>query len=106
MGGPKISGSQPVVVTFKKFEDKEEVLKKAGLFGGSKVHIVEDMNMRTRESKTHLRRFMRTIKMNNPEADCALHYDLLYVDDIVYAWDEKMAKVVIVEEKEFRRGRK
>ena len=106
MDGPKISGSQPVVATFKKFEDKEEVLKKAGLLGGSKVHIVEDMNRRTKESKTHLRRFMRTMKMNNPEADCALHYDLLYVDDSVYAWDEKKSKVVKVEEKEGRNARK
>ena len=99
MDGPKISGSQPVVVTFHKFEDKEEVLKRAGLLGGSKVHIVEDMNRRTKESKTQLRRFMRTVKMKNPEADCYLHYDLLYVDNCVYAWDDTQGKVVKVEEK-------
>ena len=99
MDGPKITGSHPVLVTFQKFDDKEEVLKKAGLLGGTKVHIMEDINTRTKESKTQLRRFMRTVKMNNPEADCSLHYDLLYVDNSVYAWDEKMGKVLKVEGK-------
>ena len=97
MDGPKISGSQPF--SFQKFEDKEEVLKKFGLLGGTKVHIMEDINMRTKESKTQLRRFMRAVKINNPEADCSLHYDLLYVDNSVYAWGENMGKVVKVEGK-------
>ena len=57
MDGPKITGSHPVLVTFQKFEDKEEVLKKAGLLGGTKVHIIEDLNIRTQESKTQLKRF-------------------------------------------------
>ena len=96
---PKITGSHPVLVTFQKFEDKEEVLKKAGLLGGTKVHIMEDMNMRIKESKTQLRRLMRAVKMNNPEAVCSLNYDLLYVDKSVYAWDAKMEKVVKVEGK-------
>ena len=67
---------------------------KAKLLGGTNVHIMEDMNMRTKESKNQLRRFMRAVKINNPEADCSLHYDLLYVDNSVYAWDENMGKVV------------
>ena len=75
MDGPKITGSHPVLVTFLKFEDREEVLKKFGLLGGTKVHIMEDINMRTKESKTQLRRFMRARKINNSEADCSLHYD-------------------------------
>ena len=74
MDGPKITGSHPVLVTFLKFEDREEVLKKFGLLGGT-VHIMEDINMRTKESKTQLRRFMRAVKINNSEADCSLHYD-------------------------------
>ena len=98
MDGPKITDSHPVLVTFLKFEDREEVLKKFGLLGGT-VHIMEDINMRTKESKTQLRRFMRAVKINNPEADCSLHYDLLYVDNSVYAWDEKMGKVLKVEGK-------
>ena len=50
MDEPKISGSHPVVVTFLRFQDKEEVLKKAGLLVGTNVHIMEDICMRTKES--------------------------------------------------------
>ena len=63
MDGPKISGSQPV--SFQKFGDKEEVLKKAGLLGRTRVLIVEDINRRIKESKTQLRRFMQAVKMNH-----------------------------------------
>ena len=78
----KFKKSHPVVVTLLRFQDKEKVLKKVG------VHIKEDICMRTKESKIQLRRFMKTVKMNNPKADCTLHYDLLYVDNSIYAWDE------------------
>ena len=73
----KFKKSHPVVVTLLRFQDKEEVLNKVGLLGGTNVHIKEDICMRTKESKIQLRRFMKTVKMNNPKADCSLHYDLL-----------------------------
>ena len=38
------------------FRDKEEVLRKASLLRGSNIHVTEDMNRKTRESRAELRR--------------------------------------------------
>ena len=39
------------------FRDKEEVLRKASLLRGSNIHVTEDMNRKTRESRAELRRW-------------------------------------------------
>ena len=45
-----------LTVTSVMFRDKEEVLRKASLLRGSNIHVTEDMNRKTRESRAELRR--------------------------------------------------
>ena len=92
--GPEILGSRPVVVTFETYKDKEDVLRKAGLLRGSNIHVTEDMNKKTRESRTELRRFMRSVKRNNPAVNCTLNYDKLFMDNKVFVWNDIQGKVV------------
>ena len=61
---------------------------------GSKIHVTEDMNKKTRDSRTELRRFMRAVKRNNPGASCVLHYDKLYVDNKVFVYNDVQGKVI------------
>jgi phage shock protein A len=92
--GPDVSGSRPVVVTFENYKDKEDVLRKGGMMKGSKIHVTEDMNKKTRDSRVELRRFMRAVKRNNPGASCVLHYDKLYVDNKVFVYNDVQGKVI------------
>ena len=109
--GPEILGSRPVVATFDSYKDKvgktllifvcmltlclqEDVLRTAGLLRGSSVHVTEDMNRKTRESRTELRRFMRAVKRANPGLQCVLQYDKLLLDNKVFVWSEAQGRVV------------
>lgn len=42
--GPDVAGCRPVVVTFEDFNDREQVLRKAGMLKGNNIHITEDMS--------------------------------------------------------------
>ena len=68
--------------------DKEDVLRKSSLLRGSNIHVTEDMNRKTRESRNELRRFMRTIKRTNPSVNCVLQYDKLVVDNKIFVWND------------------
>ena len=92
--GPEIQGSRPVVVTFETYKDKEDVLRKAGLLRGSNIHVTEDMNKKTRESRAELRKYMRSVKRNNPSANFILQYDKLYIDNKVFIWNDIQGKVI------------
>ena len=50
--------------------------------------MTEDMNRKTRESRTELRRFMRNIKKTNPSLNCVLQYDKLFVDNKIFVWND------------------
>ena len=45
-----------LTLTSMMFRDKEDVLRKASLLRGSNIHVTEDMNRKTRESRAELRR--------------------------------------------------
>ena len=68
--------------------DKEDVLRKSSLLRGSNIHVTEDMNRKTRESRAELRRFMRNIKRANPSVSCVLQYDKLVVDHKIFVWND------------------
>ena len=74
--------------------DKEEVLRKSSLLRGSNVHVTEDMNKKTRESRAELRRFMRNIKRANPSLNCMLQYDKLLVDKKIFVWNDIQVSLV------------
>merc|ERR1712079_442693 len=92
--GPEVVGSRPVLVTFETFRDKEDVLRKSTLLRGSNIHVTEDMNRKTRESRAELRRFMRNIKRANPSVSCVLQYDKLVVDHKIFVWNDIQGKVI------------
>ena len=68
--------------------DKEDILRKSSLLRGSNIHVTEDMNRKTRESRTELRRFMRNIKRVNPNLNCVLQYDKLLADNKIFVWND------------------
>ena len=39
-----VAGCRPVVVTFEDFNDREQVLRKAGMLKGNNIHVTEDMS--------------------------------------------------------------
>ena len=82
------------MVTFENYKDKEEVLRKGYMLKGSSIHITEDMNKKTRDSRMELRRFMKAVKRNNPSASCVLQYDKLYVDNKIFVYNDIQGKVV------------
>ena len=97
------------MVTFENFKDRDEVLRKvttiaqknyfshisllqARMLKKANIHVEEDLSKRTRENRTELRKFMRQVIMKefirklsfqvrkaNPEKNCFLQYDKLYI---------------------------
>ena len=49
---------------------------------------------RARDSRTELRRFMREMKIQDPEAVCKLEYDILEINGKKYVWSDGLQAVV------------
>ena len=93
--GPDVRNTRPVLVTFEAFKDRETVLRQAkNLKKNAGIDVTEDLSKRTRESRQELRKFMRKIKRTNPEKNCFLEYDRLYVDHKIFVWSETLGQVV------------
>ena len=110
--------ARPVLVQFEDFNDRENVLRKAGMLKGSNIHITEDMSRliityfyhylfngnkvndtdfllrRVRESRVELRKFQREVKKHSPSSICSLQYDKLYVNHRCYVWSDIQGRVV------------
>ena len=52
------------------------------------------MFRRVRESRAHLRKYMKDLKIKSPEILFSLHYDRLYVDHKCYVWSDVQRRVV------------
>ena len=57
------------------------------------VSVVEDVSRRTKESRHHLRRFLRQVRRNSPEKVTRLEYDLAIVDGMEYRYNEQRKTV-------------
>ena len=124
-------GCRPVLLTFRNLADKQSALKSAKFVNLSPVSISEvsnkcrwtnsifelsfqDVSKRTKESRYHLRKFLRLIKKNSPEkvdiTFCIkdsnrliiyyyliqvtrLEYDVAYVDDTQFIYNEEKRMV-------------
>ena len=53
------------------------------------VSISEDVSRRTKESRQHLRRFLRLVRKNSPEKVTKLEYDVAFVDGVQYVYNEE-----------------
>lgn len=47
--GPEVRGCKPVTVYFEKWQDKDEILRKATLLKGANIYISEDFSKRVRD---------------------------------------------------------
>ena len=57
------------------------------------VSVAEDVSRRTKESRHHLRRFLRQVRRNSPEKVTRLEYDLAIVDGMEYRYNEQRRMV-------------
>ena len=62
------------------------------------VHLHFLCVRRARDSRTELRRFMREMKMHDPEAVCRLEYDQLQINGRSYVWSDGVQAVVRTED--------
>ena len=97
--GSEVSGCRPVLVTFEKFGEREEVYKKSNLLKGSGLHISEDITRQTKDKRNELRNFMRDLKRKSPSTKYYLAYDRLYVEDKCYMWSDVEKQVLEIDEK-------
>ena len=49
---------------------------------------------KARDSRTELRRFLREVKMKDPQAVCKLEYDRLKVNGRSFVWSEEIQAIV------------
>ena len=52
------------------------------------------MSRKARDSRTELRRFLREVKMKDPQAVCKLEYDRLKVNGRSFIWSEEIQAIV------------
>ena len=60
------------------------------LYSGEKAVILE----KSRQSRLHLRKYLKSAKSANPEASCSLENERLVVDGKVYVYSEAAGRVV------------
>ena len=60
------------------------------LFLGEKAVILE----KSRQSRLHLRKFLKSVKQSNPDASCSLDNEKLVIDGKVFVYSETVGKVV------------
>ena len=74
--------------------DRAAVLRAAAqLVSLAPVSVAEDVSRRTKESRHHLRRFLRQVRRNSPEKVTRLEYDLAIVDGVEYRYNEQRRTV-------------
>ena len=56
--------------------------------------MTEDLSKKTREARLELRKFMREVKRKNPEKNCFMEQDKLFVDGKIYVFSETENRVV------------
>ena len=76
-------------IFFRNLKDKQAVLKAAQFAPLAPVSISEDVSRRTKESRQHLRRFLRLVRKNSPEKVTKLEYDVAFVDGVQYVYNEE-----------------
>ena len=107
--GAPVLGCRPVLVTFRwvmvttddhvtmshvrSLRDRAAVLRAAQLVSLAPVSVAEDVTRRTKESRHHLRRFLRQVRRNSPEKVTRLEYDLAIVDGVEYRYNEQRRMV-------------
>ena len=47
--GPEVRGCKPVTVYFEKWQDKDDILRKANMLRGANIYIAEDFSKRVRD---------------------------------------------------------
>ena len=63
-------------------------------FRQSGFSVTEDLSKKTREARLELRKFMREMKRKNPEKNCFMEQDKLFVDGKIYVYSESEERVL------------
>ena len=56
--------------------------------------MTEDLSKKAREARLELRKYMREVKRKNPEKNCFIEQDKLYVEGTVYTYCQSSDSVV------------
>ena len=78
---------------FRSGRDRAAALRAARLVSLAPVSVAEDVSRRTKETRHHLRRFLRMVRRNSPEKVTSLEYDLALVDGVEYRYNEERRTV-------------
>ena len=54
--GPDVRGCKPITVYFDKWQDKDEVLRKAKLLKGASIYVGEDFSKRVKDQRAELQK--------------------------------------------------
>lgn len=56
--------------------------------------VTEDLSKKAREARLELRKYMREVKRKNPEKNCFIEQDKLFVDGNIYTFCQSSGGVV------------
>ena len=56
--------------------------------------MTEDLSKKAREARLELRKYMREVKRKNPEKNCFIEQDKLYVEGTIYTYCQSSDSVV------------
>ena len=56
--------------------------------------VTEDLSKKAREARLELRKYMREVKRKNPEKNCFIEQDKLFVDGSIYTLCQSSGGVV------------
>lgn len=95
MKGPEVRGCRPVLVTFSYFRDRDEIFQKSKLLQTNcSILVTEDMSKKTREARYELQKYLVKLARSRPSKKAQIRYDKLYVDGMVYVYNDEEKQVV------------
>ena len=93
--GPEVRGCKPVLVTFSYYKDREEIFQKSKLLQTNcQILVTEDMSKKTREARYELQKHLVMLAKSNPSKKGQIRYDKLYVDGMVFVYNDDEKRVV------------
>ena len=63
--------------------------------------VTEDLSKKAREARLELRKYMREVKRKNPEKNCFIEQDKLYVDGSIFSFCQSSG--IVVEQQKSKR---
>ena len=89
---------RPIVVTFRHYSDREDVLKASRFLKVSDdfVYITEDLSKKTRECQQELRKFLTLVRKSNPDVKAFIRYDKLFIEGEMFVFNREKNAVELI----------